>query len=124
MAEEFKRSDRVAGMIQRKLAQLIQLEIKDPRLPSMTTVSAVKVTADLTLAKVYITVLGDEDQAELAINILNGAASFLRTALARSIKVRSVPQLKFIYDSSLAYGNRIQQLLADIDDDEDDSSAS
>lgn len=126
MSADFKRSDRVAGMIQRKLAQIIQKEVKDPRLPKLTTVSAVKVSSDLTQAKVYITVLGDESQVEQALSILNAASSYLRSALARTLTMRSVPQLQFIFDSSLEYGNRIQQLLSDVivDDEEGDNEAS
>lgn len=121
MANEFKRSDRIAGMIQRKLASIIQQEVKDPRLPQLTTLSAVSVSPDLAYAKVYITALGDEEQAQLALSILNRAASYLRTALARTLPVRTVPQLQFVYDSSLQYGSRIKQILDDVLVDDDDS---
>ena len=122
MTSEFKRTDRVAEMIQRKLAQIIQQEIKDPRLPRLTTVSGVKVSADLAYAKIYITVLGSEEQAEGALTILNNAASYLRTALARSVKLRAIPQLKFVYDSSLEYGQKMSSLLNSVvpDDEEDE----
>jgi ribosome-binding factor A len=121
MMNERKRTDRVAQMIQRKLAQIIQQEVKDPRLPRLTSVSAVKVSPDLSFAKVYITTLGDDEEAELAIEILNNATSFLRTALARTVKLRIVPQLSFVYDISLREGNRMSRLLNDIvpDDDQD-----
>ncbi|KTD28734.1 ribosome-binding factor A [Legionella israelensis] len=105
----FKRTDRVAGLIQRKLAQIIQQEVKDPRLSGFVTVSAVKVSSDLGHAKVYFTVLNEDK--ELATSILNSAASFLRTVLARSIKLRTVPQLHFVYDESIEYGKRLSRLI-------------
>lgn len=109
MSNDFKRTDRVAEMMQRKLSQLIQQEIKDPRLPHFVTVSAVKVAADLSHAKVYFTVLSGE--IKQTADILNSAASYLRTALARSIKLRTVPQLHFIYDESVEYGRRLSRLI-------------
>ncbi len=114
MASDFKRTDRVSGLIQRKLAQIIQIELKDPRLPRIITVSAVKVSADMSVAKVYITVLGEQADSELTLNILNNGASFLRTALARSMKFRIVPHLKFVYDESIEYGSKLRQLIDDV----------
>lgn len=109
MTSNFKRTDRIAEMIQRKLAQIIPLEVKDPRLKGFVTVSAVKVAADLGHAKVYFTVLSEDK--ELAANILNGSASYLRTALARSVTIRTVPRLHFIYDESIEYGERLSRLI-------------
>ncbi|KTD22691.1 ribosome-binding factor A [Legionella lansingensis] len=109
MRTDFKRTDRVAEMMQRKLSQIIQQEIKDPRLPAFVTISGVKVSADLGHAKVYFTVLsGDID---LTASILNAAASYLRTALARTVKLRTVPQLHFVYDESIEYGKRLSRLI-------------
>lgn len=121
MAQNFKRTDRIAEMIQRKLAQIIPQEVKDPRLNGLVTISAVKVAADLGHAKIYFTVLSDDKK--LAASILNAAANYLRSALARSITLRTVPQLHFIYDESLEYGQRLSRLIDDVnpptaDDDE------
>ena len=121
MSNNFKRTDRIAEMIQRKLAQIIPLEIKDPRLKGFVTISAVKVSADLGHAKVYFTVFNEDKQ--LVTNILNAAASYLRTALARSITLRTVPQLHFVYDESIEYGERLSRLIDKVyapnpDDDE------
>ena len=109
MSNNFKRTDRIAEMIQRKLAQIIPQEVKDPRLQGFVTISAVKVAADLGHAKVYFTVLNDDKT--LAATILNAAASYLRSALARSITLRTVPQLHFIYDESIEYGERLIRLI-------------
>lgn len=106
---KIKRVDRVAEMIQRKLAQIIQQEIKDPRMPNLVTISAVKVAADLGHAKVYFTVFNDNK--DLVENILNGAAPYLRTALSRTIQLRTVPQLHFVYDESIEYGKKLSDLI-------------
>ncbi|STX30073.1 ribosome-binding factor A [Legionella beliardensis] len=112
MSNNFKRTDRIAEMIQRKLSQIIQQEIKDPRMPAFVTISAVKVSADLGHAKVYFTVLNSD--IEQTAQILNTAASYLRTALARTITLRTVPQLHFVYDESLEYGRRLSKLIDDV----------
>ena len=112
MSNDFKRTDRVAEMMQRKLAEIIMQEIKDPRLPRLITVSAVKVTRDLGHAKVYFTVFnGDATQTEA---ILNTAASYLRTALARTVTLRTVPQLHFIHDTSIEYGSHLSRLIDEV----------
>lgn len=121
MSSDFKRTDRIAEMIQRELAQVIQQEIKDPRLPKLITLSAVKVARDLGHAKIYFTVFNG-DQA-VVCSILNTAASYLRSVLAKSSTLRTVPQLHFIYDESIEYGKRLSRLIDDVnesthDDDE------
>ncbi len=110
---DYKRSERISELVQRKLAEIIQLEIKDPRLPRFVTVSHVNVTDDMAIAKVYVTVLGDKSQGSVAVDVLNNAASYLRTVLARSIKLRTVPKLIFVFDEALEYGNRLSRLIDD-----------
>ncbi len=112
MTTQFKRTDRIAEMIQRKLAQIIPQEVRDPRLKGFVTISAVKVAADLGHAKIYFTVLNDEQH--VAESILNAAASYLRTALARTITLRTVPQLHFIYDKSIEYGQKLSRLIDEV----------
>lgn len=112
------RIDRVAEMMQRKLAQLIQQEIKDPRLPNLITISSVVVTKDLGHAKVYFTSFNDN--ADEAQSILNAAAGYLRTALARTITLRTVPQLHFIYDTSIDYARHLTRLINDANKDDAD----
>lgn len=118
----FKRTDRVAEMIQRKLAQIIPQEVKDPRLKGFITISAVKVAADLGHAKVYFTVFNDE--RTVAESILNAASGYLRSALARSITLRTVPQLHFVYDESIEYGERLSRLIDKANDSTSDDNAS
>ena len=128
--KEFNRSDRVGQRIQRELASLIQYQIKDPRLPQFITIAAVNVSKDLSYAKVYITVLGDQDTIDLALDILKHAAGFLRSELAKKLSLRTTPQLRFIYDSSMDYGNRLAKLIDEVNpkdtqaDDDDDQTSS
>ena len=121
MSSAYSRTDRIAEMMQRKLAQIIRLEIKDPRLPNFLTISAVEVSRDLGHAKVYFTAFnGDPVQTTV---ILNSAASYLRTALARTISTRTVPQLHFIYDESIEYGERLSRLIDDVNPPETDEQS-
>ncbi len=109
---EYSRTQRVADQIQRELATLIQLEMKDPRL-GMVTVSAVELSRDMSYAEVYVTVLEQADSAEieLTLKILSGAAGFLRTRLAKLVQLRAVPHLRFHYDESIARGQRLSALI-------------
>lgn len=116
---EFSRVDRVAELLQRELAGIIQKEVKDPRLQGFVTVSAVKVSKDLSYAKVYFTVFnGDPAKAQM---VLNNAASYLRTVLAKSLTFRIVPQLKFVHDVSLEYGNRLSRLIDEVNNSDAES---
>ncbi len=112
MPREFKRADRVADAIQRALAQIIPKEIRDPRL-GMVNVNAVEVNRDLANAKVYITLVGQEgpDESKASADILNRAASFLRSSLAKEMTMRSVPNLQFIYDASAIRGQNLSSLI-------------
>ncbi|WP_461536093.1 30S ribosome-binding factor RbfA [Spongorhabdus nitratireducens] len=112
MAKEFTRSRRVSDQIQRELAGIIQLEMKDPRL-GMVTVSGVDVTRDMSYAKVFVTFLGLDTQKEIdqALEILNEASGFLRSLLAKGIRMRATPQLRFQYDASLRRGRELSSLI-------------
>lgn len=116
MSISYSRTDRIAEMINRKLAQIIRLEIKDPRLSGLITISAVEVSRDLGHAKIYFTVFnGDPAQT---VTILNSAASYLRMALARTIDTHTIPQLHFIYDESIEYGERLSRLIDKVNPEE------
>lgn len=133
MARDFKRTDRVGDQIQRDLATLIQREIRDPRL-GMVTISHVKVSKDLGYADIYFTVMAFGDQSEQDVikatsQILNNAAGFLRTELARGIKLRIMPHLRFHFDTTVERGRQLhgliekawQQEAKRVDEDEDNN---
>jgi len=113
MAKEFSRTQCIGDQMQRELALLIQREIKDPRL-GLVTITAVDVSRDLSHAKIFITIMGqDEDQEAVKGNlrILNDAAGFLRMQLGKSMKLRTVPQLHFNYDASIRRGVELSSLI-------------
>lgn len=110
MPKEFSRTRRVAEQMQRELAQLIQFEIKDPRV-GMVTVSAVEVSKDLSVAKVFISTLGDEKELNDTVLVLDKAAGFLRHELGRRMTIRAVPELRFHVDTSIAQGRRLSDLI-------------
>jgi ribosome-binding factor A len=111
MPREYARSQRVADQIQRELAQLVQRELSDPRL-RLVSIAAVKLSRDLAYAQVYVTSLSDSNHDEI-IEALSKAAGFLRHQLGKSMHLRVVPQLKFIYDDTLEKGISMSQLIDD-----------
>jgi ribosome-binding factor A len=111
MPREFPRTRRVGEQMQRELAGILHEELKDPRL-GMISVSGVEVSRDLAHARVFISVLGGEEDASETIKVLNKAAGFLRHQLGQRMRLRVVPQLRFLYDESLAEGARMDALIA------------
>lgn len=113
MAGEFSRTSRIGDQLQKELASLIQFEVKDPRL-GMVTINEVRVAKDLGYADIYYTVLGLDDNAErLAENqaALDSAKNFLRHRLAKEVKLRIMPHLRFHYDTSVVNGARMSALI-------------
>lgn len=112
MAREFTRTDRIADAIQRILAQLIQFEMRDPRI-GMVNINAVDVTRDLAFAKVFVTFVGCEtdEESKEAAEALNGASGFLRSRLAKELDIRVTPRLQFIYDATSVKGQALSSLI-------------
>ncbi|MBL4819493.1 MAG: 30S ribosome-binding factor RbfA [Gammaproteobacteria bacterium] len=129
MTDLSPRLQRVADQIQRELAMLIQLEIDDPRI-GMVSVMAVDISRDLAHANVYVTVMnsgsgekseqqesseanGELDRLEIKENIkaLNKAAGYLRSLLAKRLRLRTTPKLQFHYDSSVIRGQQLSSLI-------------
>ncbi|MBV2134947.1 30S ribosome-binding factor RbfA [Pseudomonas sp. MAP12] len=113
MAKEYSRTQRIGDQMQRELAQLIQREIKDPRL-GLVTLTGTEVSRDLSHAKVFFTVMGqDDDDQKIAESqaVLKDAAGYLRMLLGRAIKLRTIPQLHFLYDESVRRGAQLSVLI-------------
>jgi len=106
---EFGREERVGSELQRELALILRDEVHDPRL-SQVTVQEVRVVRDLSHARVFFTLM-DQDQAKQTEKALNKAASFLRRRLGGVVKMRTIPQLHFEYDHSLEHGMRLSSLI-------------
>lgn len=104
------RQARIADQIQRELAELIRLEMRDPRV-GLVTLTGVELSRDQSHAKVYFTVLGSPSDAEHAGEGLQRAAGFLRSQLAHRLTTRTVPELAFAYDESVERGVRLSRLI-------------
>lgn len=108
MPKDYARTDRIAEQIQRELAQMIRLEVKDPRV-HMLTITGVEVTRDYAHAKVFYTTLeGDSKELRQGLQRVSG---FLRSKLASAMKLRVIPQLNFTYDASIERGAHLSQLI-------------
>ncbi|MFA5678810.1 MAG: 30S ribosome-binding factor RbfA [Pseudomonas sp.] len=112
MGKEYSRTQRVADQMQRELALLIQREVRDPRV-GMITVTAAEVSRDLAHAKIFITLMGEASDEDIALNLaaLKDAAGFLRVQLGRVMKLRTIPQLHFFYDESVRRGVHLSSLI-------------
>jgi ribosome-binding factor A len=109
MPKEFSRGRRIADLIQRELAILIQMEVKDPRV-GMVTVNEVTVSRDLAYADVYFTML-PADNHEECTRVLNSAGGFLRSKLAKKLSTRSTPRLRFHFDETIEKGARLSKAI-------------
>lgn len=112
MANEFSRTQRVSDYLRREVAALIQNEVRDPRV-GMVSITDVEVSRDLAHAKVYCTVMGkdSEKDAEESLQALNGAAGFMRSQLSKDSNMRTVPRLRFCFDSSVGRGRHLEELI-------------
>ena len=115
------KNNRINMEVQRELANLIR-ELKDPRIAVMTTVVAVEVATDLKTAKVFISVLGDDQAKEETMAGLNSAKGFLRKELAHTINLRNTPDLEFVYDESIEYGMKLSKMIDDLHVDSEEDS--
>lgn len=115
MARDYSRTQRVGDFLQQELAQLIQSELRDPR-AQMVSVTAVEVSRDLAHAKVFFTQLGidNAESAKETAEVLNKAAGFLRSAIARQATMRTVPKLHFRFDESVGRGRDMEALLREV----------
>lgn len=116
MPREFSRIDRIGDQMQRELAQLIQREVKDPRV-GMVTVNAVKVSRDLGYADIYVSLLStaelteESPEVKESLTVLNKASGFLRGQVGRAMKLRVMPQLRFHFDTLQGYSRKMDNLI-------------
>ncbi|MFD2682787.1 30S ribosome-binding factor RbfA [Bacillus seohaeanensis] len=109
------RAIRVGEQMKKELSDIIGRKIKDPRV-GFVTVTDVQVSGDLQQAKVYITVLGDQDKREDTLKGLAKAKGFIRSEVGQRIRLRKTPEIIFEFDESIDYGNRIETLLKKVQD--------
>ncbi len=106
----FARSDRVSGLIQKALSEILKRDIGDPRL-KMATITEVEVSRNLKLARIYFTTPDGKQKKDAAIKGFNSARGFIKRILAHEIGLKYMPDIKFFYDDSLDYGEHIDELI-------------
>lgn len=108
----YKRSKRVSDLLKEEISHIIMRRLKDPRLGFVTVVD-VSVTDDLRLARVYVSVLREEERKQ-TIEILQSAKSFIRSELAKVLRMKIIPDVEFRVDTTIEYASRIEKLLKEI----------
>jgi ribosome-binding factor A len=115
----YRRSQRVSDLIREEIADIIMYRLKDPRI-GFVTVTGVDMTADLKLAKVFVSILKEEER-ESTLEILESSKNFIRSALSKRLRMKFIPVIEFRLDTSIEYGYRIDKLLKEIKDGDEDS---
>jgi ribosome-binding factor A len=105
------RIEQVNKLLRRELSDLLQRQVKDPRLDTFVAVTEVDTSTDLRHAKVFVSHLGSEAEKEEILKVLGAASGFLRKELAQNLKMRRIPELSFCWDNSLERGDRVLRLI-------------
>lgn len=108
------KNTRINTEVQKELADIIRSEIKDPRIPLMTSVVAVEVAPDLKTCKAFISVLGSEEEKQNAIKGLKNAEGFVKRQLAKNLNLRNTPQISFVLEQSIEYGVNMSKKIDEI----------
>jgi ribosome-binding factor A len=111
---ENRRPDRVAEAIREEVATFLAEDARDPRIVGLVTVTGVDVTRDLRHAKIYVSVMGSDDERRATMQGLESAAGHLRSRLGRVLRLRVAPEITFRYDDSISRAARIDALLAEV----------
>ena len=111
-----RRTERVADTLKEEIAQIVGYELEDPRLTTVT-VTDVRLSGDKRAARVYVTVAGDENEHKLALTALKHAAPYVRKQLGLSLNLPRIPELHFVRDRVEEEGERVDQLLLEIERD-------
>ncbi|MEA5085543.1 MAG: 30S ribosome-binding factor RbfA [Lachnospiraceae bacterium] len=114
MMKNNTRMIRINDEIQRELSQIIRTEVKDPRIGSLTSVIRVETTSDLKYCKVFISVLGNDEEKDGVMKGLKNAGGFIRHLLAERVNLRNTPELLFKLDNSVEYSVRMNALINEI----------
>ena len=108
------RIERVNTLLRREISELIQQELRDPRLTDFITVTEVDTSLDLKFAKVYISSMSGQQEEQKIMKALKSASGFLRKALANKVRLRYTPELHFIWDNSIEHGDHILRLIDEV----------
>jgi ribosome-binding factor A len=105
------RIERVSSLMRHEISELLQRQVKDPRLSQFVAVTDVSLSADLKYAKVFVSCMGSEEEKKAMLNGLGAAANFLRNQLAKRLRLRRIPELNFEWDDSIERGDHLLQLM-------------
>jgi ribosome-binding factor A len=105
------RIERVSSLMRHEISELLQRQIKDPRINQFVAVTDVSLSADLKYAKVFVSCMGSEEEKKAMLNGLGAAANFLRNQLAKRLRLRRIPELSFEWDDSIERGDHLLQLM-------------
>lgn len=117
----YQRTDRISEELRKNLSDIIR-ELKDPRIPPLTSVVSVEVSKDLRYAKAYISVMGDDEAKKNAVAGLKSASGFIRREIGSRVLLRALPEFVFVLDNSIEHGARINALIHSVTDSEPDKT--
>ena len=109
------RPERVAQLMRREIAEVLQRRMRDPRVTGMVSVTDVEVSHDLSAARVFVSIMPDGPERQRSLDALQSAAGYIRHELAPRLGLREVPELRFVLDTSIERGARVDELLRRID---------
>lgn len=113
-----RRRRQVGSILRDELSQIIQQEMKDPRL-GFATVLRVEVAPDMSFARVYVSVFGSQEEREATIAALEHASGFIRRQLAPRLSLRTIPRLRFVLDRSMEHAENVARILAEVQQEEE-----
>ncbi len=113
MASNTNRMNKIDEELKKEISNIISLELKNPHLTGLISVTKVKTTPDLRFARVYVTMINEKSKKE-NLSILKQSSGYIRSAIARKINLRYTPELIFEFDDSIEYGSKIDEILKDI----------
>jgi len=108
------RIERVGNLLRHEISELLQRQVKDPRVGNFVTVTEVSISPDLRYAKVFVSCIGSEEEKQQTLSGLTAASGFLRNQLAKRLRLRRVPELSFHWDDSIERGARLLQLIDEV----------
>ena len=108
------RTARISGEMKRVLSYIIRNDLKDPRIPLITSITNIKLTKDLKYAKVYVSLYGTAEEAQAALECFEKSKGYIRTMIGKKMTIRCLPELTFIKDDSLEYGAYMTKRIAEL----------
>ena len=115
-----RRVQRLNNLIRQEISELLQRQVKDPRLGSFIAITEVSVSSDLRYAKIFVSYIGSEMERKETLSVLSAASGFFRRELARRLRLRRIPELDFKWDDSIERGAHLLELIDKVCSDRDD----